>query len=236
MKYLDAWKNKKLQSNKFDHYFEIYDQVFNKFYRKKISLLEIGVGHGGSMEVLQKLFKKNSVISGLDVQEKSKIVEKKIKNIKIFIGSQTDDNLLNKICDHHGNFDIIIDDGSHQPADIILTFLKLFPRLLEGGIYLIENTHVCYSSSHLKTFFGLGLYDYFKSLTEKMNIEFMSYDPSNYSYDVPRELRDKKSKLVQENINFKPENHICKNIFSIEFFHSMIVVRKKNHKEPYIVR
>lgn len=39
---------------------------------------------------------------------------------------------------------LIIDDGSHIPEHQILTFDKLFPILLKGGTYIIEDIETSY--------------------------------------------------------------------------------------------
>ena len=36
-------------------------------------------------------------------------------------------------------FDIIIDDGSHDPKDQIKSFESLFPSLKCGGVYVVED-------------------------------------------------------------------------------------------------
>jgi hypothetical protein len=40
-------------------------------------------------------------------------------------------------------FDIIIDDGSHNPADIITSLENLWPNLAPDGYYCIEDLGVC---------------------------------------------------------------------------------------------
>ena len=43
-----------------------------------------------------------------------------------------------------GDFDIIIDDGSHIVAHQIISFKTLFPYLKSGGIYVIEDLFSSY--------------------------------------------------------------------------------------------
>ena len=40
-----------------------------------------------------------------------------------------------------GNLDVILDDGSHIPEHQILTFNTLFPSVVPGGIYIIEDVN-----------------------------------------------------------------------------------------------
>ncbi len=44
--------------------------------------------------------------------------------------------------------DVVIDDGSHQSADIISSFETLFPTLAEGGLYVIEDLHCSYNPDY----------------------------------------------------------------------------------------
>src|SRR5262249_4220627 len=45
-------------------------------------------------------------------------------------------------------FDVIIDDGSHVSEDVVTAFETCFPRLTQGGSYIIEDLHASYWSSH----------------------------------------------------------------------------------------
>ncbi|MFP4369831.1 MAG: hypothetical protein ACLFR2_09645 [Candidatus Kapaibacterium sp.] len=42
--------------HKWNHYFDIYDRHFSKFRGKEIILLEIGVSHGGSLQMWKSYF------------------------------------------------------------------------------------------------------------------------------------------------------------------------------------
>ena len=104
---------------------------------------------------------------------------------------------------------------------MIFTFTRMFQFINDGGIYLIEDTHTNYSPSHQESFFGIGLYDYFKGLSERLNLDYM--DPaSRQRYKIPRNRRDKRDY----------HNDINHFIFSIEFFDSIIAIRKKQKLEP----
>ena len=222
-KYSEIWSHpRKLKSDKWEHYFDIYDHCLSRFYDKKISFLEIGIQNGGSIEVAQKLFDPKSSLSGLDIDPRCSDISNILKDVKIYIGSQVDEQLLNKIAtDHNKNFDVIIDDGSHIQSHMIFTFTRMFQFINDGGIYLIEDTHTNYSPSHQESFFGIGLYDYFKGLSERLNLDYM--DPaSRQRYKIPRNRRDKRDY----------HNDINHFIFSIEFFDSIIAIRKKQKLEP----
>jgi hypothetical protein len=222
-KYSEIWtQSRKLKSDKWEHYFEIYDHCLSKFYEKKISFLEIGIQNGGSLEVAQKLFSPKSLISGLDIDEQCKNLSKILNNVKIFIGSQSDEKILNKIVsEHNEKFDVIIDDGSHLQSDMIFTFTRLFQFLNDGGVYLIEDTHTNYSPLHQESFFGIGLYDYFKGISERLNLDYM--DPqSRQRFKIPRNQRESKNYYYD----------ISHFIFSVEFFDSVIAIRKKQKLEP----
>ena len=42
--------------NKWEHYIDIYDQFFNKYRNKDIVFVEIGIAHGGSLQMWRKYF------------------------------------------------------------------------------------------------------------------------------------------------------------------------------------
>ena len=223
--YKDAFDSQRnFNSDKWEHYFDIYDHLLGKFYGSKVNYLEIGVQNGGSLEIAKKIFSHDSFIMGLDIDPNCKHLEGKIAN-KIIIGSQVDDTVLSKVSEF-APFDIIIDDGSHIQSHMIVTFLKIFPLLSQNGVYIIEDTHTNYSPEHQESFLGIGLYDYFKGLSERLNIDFINSHFRKERYKLPRHERSL--------INQIPD--IVRDIFSIEFFDSVIAIKKRTKIEPLRIR
>jgi hypothetical protein len=115
----------------------IYQKYFDKFKKKDIRLLEIGVLGGASLKMWQEYFR-DGLIFGLDLDESCKQYEG--VRTKIFIGNQIDNVFLQKVCsDVPEKFDIIIDDGSHFAKHIIESFNFLFDHIKPGGYYVIED-------------------------------------------------------------------------------------------------
>jgi hypothetical protein len=120
------------QVDKWQHYFSIYDKHFDRFRFTSPRVLEIGVDHGGSLQLWKRYFGEGAKIVGIDIRPECYFQE---PGLEIHIGDQTDVTFLRSL----GNFDIIIDDGSHQPAHQSASFTELWPRC--SGVYLIEDCH-----------------------------------------------------------------------------------------------
>ena len=60
---------------------------------------------------------------------------------KVWIGDSNSAELMQRIVAEipGGAFDLIVDDGSHAPADVRGLFMQLFPLLKPGGIYAVED-------------------------------------------------------------------------------------------------
>jgi hypothetical protein len=196
-------------------YTQHYMTHFSAFKNKKINLLEIGVGgykskiRGGESLYMWKRYFPYAKIFSLDIYDKSFLEEKRIR---IFKGNQADENfLLNTVVKEIGEIDLIIDDGSHINNDVIETFKILFPRLKEGGIYVIEDTQTSYwpmyggNSNDLNS--SNTLLNYFKGLTDCLNY-----------VDI---IRD----------NYTP-SYFDKHIISMHFYHNMIFIYKGKNNEP----
>ena len=129
------------------YYTQHYGKHFKKYRFKKIKLFEIGVGGydrpefgGHSLRMWKKYFPFGKIVS-LDIYDKSQLQENRIK---IYQGSQVNPEILDKIVAENGEFDLIIDDGSHINEHIITSFKYLFPKLKMGGIYVIEDLQTSY--------------------------------------------------------------------------------------------
>ena len=97
------------------------------------SMLEIGIGDGGSIKAWRELFP-YCHITGLDINYCY------LEGVETILGSQSDPVILARLADRH--FDLIIDDGSHLSYDVRASFTALWPSIPVGGIYVIEDMHV----------------------------------------------------------------------------------------------
>ena len=193
-------------------YAQHYETHFRQLRRKKINILEIGIGGyenpkrgGGSLRMWRTYFPKGRVY-GVDIYDKSFHNQRRIKTYQ---GSQVDPLFLDSVVREIGKVDIVIDDGSHRNDHVIFTFQHLFPKLADGGFYVIEDTQTSYwedyggnALDHNVSNTTMG---YFKSLTDGVNWEEFpgAYNP----------------------------NYFDLNIKFIAFYHNLIVIRKDSLRE-----
>jgi hypothetical protein len=158
-------------SDKWELYLDYYDQLFGCISDSPLSLLEIGVQNGGSLDTWAKYFINAKFIVGCDIDEKCKSLTYEDSRVHVVVGdanSETANNEIRKIC---SSFDVVIDDGSHMSADILNSFLIYFPLVNPGGIYVIEDTHTLYDYS-----FGGGILNEFSAMNFfKKLVEIPSY-------------------------------------------------------------
>lgn len=95
--------------HKWSHYFDVYDDHFRRFRHTNPVILEIGVSHGGSLEMWRHYFGRNAKIYGIDVNPRCKELEG--DGVEIFIGSQSDRAFLRSVAARVPPIDILIDDG-----------------------------------------------------------------------------------------------------------------------------
>lgn len=129
------------QINKWLHYFDIYERHFARFRGHAPVMLEIGVLGGGSLQMWKEYFGSGARIVGLDINPKCKAFEE--EGIEIHIGSQDDPRVLDDLLAQH-DFDIVLDDGSHQMQHLSATFEHLYNALSPRGVYMLEDLHCCY--------------------------------------------------------------------------------------------
>lgn len=216
--------------NKMVHYFPVYESAFGDPTRP-VKILEIGVSFGGSLELWRQYFThRDSVIVGIDANPNCFQFDDPERDIHVRIGKQQDEQFLRSVVEEFGPFDIILDDGSHIPAFTLASFRFLFLHgLADGGAYLVEDLHTCYSSDCREPFpdqpwlYGANdgspqFTDYVKQLIDVMHEVYLQTDtgdgvdklePGNPSY--------KTSFNVSEMVNL---------IKSIEMHDSIVVIRR----------
>ena len=124
------------KSTDFHGYTLIYEKLITDLWGK--SLLEIGVLDGASIKMWHEYLPRWQ-ITGVDINQDCKKHE--TEDIKIIIEDQTKLELLKK-------YDVIIDDGSHNPKHFIQTLKNLWGNIKPGGLYIIEDLSVCQSAKH----------------------------------------------------------------------------------------
>jgi hypothetical protein len=62
----------------------------------------------------------------------------------VVLGDQADRGFLESVVERHGPFDIIVDDGGHTMEQQITSIETLFPSLVDGGVYIVEDCHTSY--------------------------------------------------------------------------------------------
>jgi hypothetical protein len=128
-------------------YTPVYHALFSHLRDKPLRLLEIGVGGyafgsvgGASLAMWAEYFPAARIV-GIDIAPKTLRLDPRITTV---VGAQDDAKFLARLCDEHGPFDIVIDDGSHNPREVVASFVSLFPRLPDGAIYVIEDVQTTF--------------------------------------------------------------------------------------------
>jgi hypothetical protein len=129
------------QAHKLTHYFRAYDEQFGVSRGRPVRFLEIGVNHGGSLELWRKYFGPEASIWGIDINPRCASLQ---GEFEVRIGSQDDPTFLLSVVKEMGGVDIVLDDGSHVASHQRSSFTTLFPVLADGGIYAIEDLCTSY--------------------------------------------------------------------------------------------
>jgi len=209
-------------SDKWSSYLKQYERLLNDFRDESISLLEIGVQNGGSLEIWSEYFSNAQHLIGCDINPECAALEFADPRIVVVIGDADKDSTESEILSRTKILDIIIDDGSHQPDDIVPSFARYFPHLSEGGIYIVEDLHVSYWQE-----FGGGLFHpfssilFFKRLVDIVNAEHWGVEKS-----APELLGGFFSEY-----EFQIEDGVLNQISSIEFANSMCIIRKASAED-----
>ncbi|HZE83925.1 MAG TPA: class I SAM-dependent methyltransferase [Puia sp.] len=208
-KYFNA--NTKRRIFKWHHYFEVYDRHFSKYRNKDINILEIGVMHGGSLQMWKDYFGARAKIFAIDINPKCKEFEE--ENIRIFTGSQSDRSFLKEIKRQIPPVDILIDDGGHTMEQQITSFEELFDHITPDGVYLCEDLHTSYWEEE----FGGG---YKKPGT------FIEYSKNFIDYINAFHSKEDALKV----------NTFTRSIHSLHYYDSILVIEKRKIEKPYTLK
>jgi len=196
-KLINSFKSSPFYTIKWDNYFEIYEKIFKKLETRKITIVEIGVGNGGSLFMWKSFFKENSRIIGIELNPEAKRLEK--HGFEIFIGDQTDKDFWKKFYKEVGDIDILLDDGGHKNIQQVTSVMESIDHINDSGMIIIEDTHT--------------------SFMKKKGFK----NPSKYSFinfcNLIIESLHRRNPMVE-----KRNNIFSNKVHSVEFFDSMVVI------------
>ena len=204
-------ENKGNLTEKWKHYFEIYDRHFSRFRGTDVYIVEFGVFHGGSLKMWKQYFGPNAKIFGIDINPHCKKIEE--DQIEIVIGDQENREFLRSLRDKIPKIDILIDDGGHTMQQQIATYEELFPHIDLNGVYLCEDLHTSYWLE-----FGGG---YKKCGT------FMEYSKNFIDYiNAWHSVRTSRLNVTK----------FTKSVHSLHYYDSVLVIEKRPIEKPFNVK
>ena len=208
-------------SDKWSLYLTEYDRLFKDYHDKPVSLLEIGIQNGGSLEIWSKYFINAQKLVGCDINPACASLSYEDGRISIVVGDANSDSSESEILGYSPTFDLIIDDGSHHSGDIVKTFMRYFPHLQDEGIFVIEDLHCSYWQEY-----GGGLsypfssISFFKYLIDIVNQEHWGIEKTSIN------ILDS----FFSEYGYKIDDEFLTHIHSVEFINSMCVIKKSKQK------
>jgi hypothetical protein len=201
------------------HYYRFYEPLFSPMREAPIRLLEIGVEGGKSMMTWKEYFPNAALLAGIGYGSSFNQNSCNGK-IRCYNGDQSDVKFLDSVIkDSGGKFDIIIDDGSHNPAHQFITLTRLLQNdaIMPNGLYIVEDIETSYWNDDAQLYGyrisngGLNAPCSFiertKRLADVINREYIN---SNY-----HTIRDK----------------IDQRIASLQFVQNMVIMRVATSEE-----
>lgn len=197
--------NNKNGINKWSHYFDIYDRYLFKYKGKDVTILEIGIFQGGSLQLWRDFFGPNSRVIGVDINPDC--LQFADDRINIFIGSQSDREFWSKLKSEIGKIDILIDDGGHTMDQQLVTFEEMFDHISMDGIYICEDTHTSYWMGYRGGLRRPGTFiEKMKDIVDQLTL---------WHYGTPTKF--------------------TKNIRSVSFFDSLVIIEKGEISRPVLL-
>lgn len=205
-------------SDKWSRYLDAYEDELRPWRDRPVRMLEIGVQNGGSLEIWPRYFPNGTVFVGCDIDPACAQLRYEDPRVHLVVGDANLEATRAQVLAINGEYDIVLDDGSHTSIDIVRSFANFFPRLSDDGVFIGEDLHCSYWMQ-----FGGGLHHphsaitFFKHMADVVNhehwgipaarAELMAGFSAAYGVDLSDELLSK--------------------VHSVTFANSLCFVRKR---------
>ena len=204
-------------SDRWTSYLERYESLLADWRLRPVRLLEIGVQNGGSLELWAQYFPHAALIAGCDIEPQCGDLRYDDPRVKVVVGDISEPATEQKIDALSPQWDIIIDDGSHQSGHIVAAFARYFPKLMLGGLFVAEDLHCSYWGEYEG-----GLSDpfssvaFFKCLLDVIHYEHWGVVTTRAQY-LQRFARRYRCRF---------DDSVLAQIHAVEFHNSQCVIRK----------
>jgi len=193
--------------DKWEHYFDTYHRHLQRFRGKPVTLVEIGVFHGGSLQMWKHYLGPQARIVGVDINPRALSLAE--PGIEVVIGDQADARFLADLGTRMGRIDVLIDDGGHTMAQQIRTVQGLYEAVADDGVVLVEDAHTSYWKEYGGGFRNpYSFIEFSKQLVDQLNA-WHSRDPNSFA-----------------------PNAFTQNTRSIHFYDSVVIFEKGAHPQP----
>ena len=161
-----AIKYKTDKSSMFHGYCDKYEKFLPFDREANLNILEIGVSRAASLRMWGDFYP-NSLVYGIEIKPNAWLMSNTLDRITVLKGNQSDIGFLKDVCETHGPFDLIIDDGSHNTRHQFVTFDYMIDQLKKDGVYIIEDLSTSYWDEFKED--GFSMVDYLKDLVDDLN-------------------------------------------------------------------
>jgi len=198
-------------AHKWHDYLWPYDRAASRYRGTSANFLEIGVCHGGSLQVWKDYLGPEATINGIDILSICREVEE--EQIHVFQCDTRSREELIQALKRIGPLDIVVDDGSHIGSHQRICFEEIFPRMRDGGVYIVEDIQCSYWRDFQGGYKRSGSFvEYCKDLIDRIHIWYISDD------------------------RIGSDEWFARNIRSISFSDGIVVIEKGPKNEPFHVR
>jgi hypothetical protein len=124
-------------------YLDVYEHLLGDLRDREFTLIELGVLRGGSLRMWMEYFPRARVV-GVDVDPAAQAHVP--PGATFVLASQTDERAIAEVLASLPPLGVVIDDASHYVPHLLESFRFLWPRVMDGGVYVMEDTAISYDA------------------------------------------------------------------------------------------
>ena len=183
------------KSSQWHNYSRQYGPLLERFRSRgdPVRYLEIGVYNGASVRAFAEFLPPGSLVVGMDIDPATAKHAAPDRGIFVHIADATDPGEVARVMAAYGPFDIVVDDGSHLCSHVVATFEALFPYVVDGGLYIVEDTNVAYVAPYADLAPAVTHLSYFAQLINMLNMNTSQFslvaDPFKVPHSEPDPVR-----------------------------------------------